>query len=436
VRRLRVRAGEALCGSVSVPGDKSISHRAVMLTSLAEGTSHIGGFLNAADCICTARAMMALGVAVRGLPGTELEIDGVGLRGLRVPAGPLDLGNSGTGMRLLLGVLAGQDLEAELVGDESLSGRPMDRIAVPLREMGASVIGRGERVLPPVTVRGGVLQGITYHTPMASAQVKSAVLLAGLNARGPTTVIEPARSRDHTERMVGAMGGVVETDGLAVTLTPGGHLSACDITVPGDFSSAAFILAAGRLVPGSRVVLEGVLLNETRTGLLEALELMGGAVSVSERREVAGEPVGNLTAEPAALAGAEVGGELIPLLIDEVPLLTVLATQAEGRTVIRDAAELRVKESDRLAVMAQVLSAMGAWVKERPDGLVIEGPTPLRGATVDSHGDHRVAMSACVAGLVAEGETVIEDTECIGTSFPGFVELMQELGAECVEEQV
>ena len=436
MRRLRVRGGGRLRGLALTPGDKSMSHRAVVLASLAEGTSSIWGFLNAADCVHTALAMVEMGVAVRGLPGKELEIDGVGLRGLRPPDGPLDMGNSGTGMRLLLGVLAGQGFEATLTGDESLSGRPMNRIATPLGMMGARVTGRGERLLPPVTVRGGDLRGIEYHTPMASAQVKSAVLLAGLNAEGPTTVVEPARSRDHTERMLKAMGADVETDDCAVTLRPGRSLVACEMTVPGDFSSAAFLVAAGLLVPDSEVAAQGVLLNPTRTGLVEALAAMGVWVAVGHKWEVAGEPVGNLAGETVALRGAEVGGELIPRMVDEVPLLAVLATQAEGTTVVRDAAELRVKECDRLAVMASVLNAMGARVEERPDGLVIAGPTPLRGASVDSHGDHRVAMSAFVAGLVAQGETVIENTDCIATSFPEFVELMQELGADCVEEQV
>lgn len=435
MQRLRVRPGGALRGTVRVPGDKSISHRAVMLASLAEGVSRISGFLNAADCLCTAHALAAMGVPISGLPTTDLQVAGVGLGGLQRPQGLLDLGNSGTGLRLLLGVLAGQEFPATLVGDESLSARPMDRIAIPLSQMGAVVTGRGVRMLPPVTVRGGRLRGITYTTPMPSAQVKSAVLLAALNAVGPTTVIEPARSRDHTERMLGAMGAQIAVDGLAVTLTPGPGLAAADITVPGDFSSAAFFLAAGLLVPDSEISVEGVLLNPTRTGLLSALSAMGAEMLVQAGEEVAGEPVGTVTARSTSLHATEVGGELIPLLIDEIPLLAVLATQSEGLTVIRDAAELRVKESDRLAVMAQVLAAMGAQVQEQPDGLAVQGPTLLRGATISSHGDHRVAMSAFVAGLVAEGETVIEHSECIATSFPGFVDLMQSLGVECVAEE-
>ena len=434
MRRLRVRSGGPLAGSISVPGDKSISHRVVILTALARGVSRIEGFLVADDCLCTARALQAMGVTIEGLPGESLTVTGVGLRGLRPPPGPLELGNSGTGMRLLLGVLAGQSFEATLKGDESLSRRPMDRIAEPLGLMGARLIGRGGRVLPPVTVTGAELRGITYRTPMASAQVKSAVLLAGLNARGPTSVVEPAASRDHTERMLRAMGADVVVKDLAVTLRPGRSLAARDFTVPGDLSSAAFILAAALLVQGSRVTVNRVLLNPTRAGLLDVIERMGAPAAFTGAREVAGEPVGNLTCVTSELRATEVGGDLIPRTIDEVPLLAVLATQARGETVIRDAAELRVKESDRLAAMAEVLGAMGAEITELADGLVISGPTRLKGATVNSHGDHRVAMSAAVAGLVAEGETVIEDTECIGTSFPGFVALMTSLGADCVEE--
>jgi 3-phosphoshikimate 1-carboxyvinyltransferase len=435
MRRLRVRPASRLAGRLRVPGDKSISHRAVILGGIAAGESSIRGFLTGDDCLRTARAMQALGVPIDGLPGASLRVHGVGLRGLRKPKHPLDMGNSGTGMRLLIGLMAGQGFEATVTGDESLSRRPMDRIAVPLEQMGARVIGRGDQVLPPVTVRGGPLRGVTYRSPMASAQVKSAILLAGLNAEGQTTVIEPARSRDHTERMLQAMGADLQVDDLAVTLTPGPPLAAQDVTVPADFSSAACFLVASLLVPAADVLLEDVLLNPTRAALLECLQAMGAEVNVLGRREVAGEPVGNLSARPDGLLCSEVGGEMIPRLIDEVPLLAVVATQAEGKTAIRDASELRVKESDRLAAIAHTLTAMGARVQELADGLDIVGPTTLHGAAVSSHGDHRIAMAAAVAGLVAEGETVIEDTECVDTSVPGFVESLRALGADCVEEE-
>jgi len=432
--RLRVRRASGLAGRLRVPGDKSISHRAVILGAIAQGETRVEGFLHGDDCLRTARAVQEMGVTVDGLPGECLRIEGVGLRGLKQPDGPLEMGNSGTGMRLLLGLIAGQGFEATLTGDESLSQRPMDRVAIPLGQMGAVVTGRGEKVLPPVSVRGGALRGITYRPPMASAQVKSAILLAGLNADGPTSVIEPARSRDHTERMLRAMGVALRVDDLTVTLTPGRPLAAQEVAVAADFSSAAYFIVASLLVPGAEVLLEGVLLNPTRTALLEALEAMGAAIEVTGRREVAREPVGNLCARADGLRSAEVAGEMIPRLIDEVPLLAVAGTQAEGTTAIRDAGELRVKECDRLRAIAATLTAMGAQIQELPDGLDITGPTALRGATVSSYGDHRIAMALAVAGLVAEGETIIEDTRCIDTSFPGFADALRELGADCVEE--
>ncbi len=417
------------------PADKSISHRAAMLSALARGTARIEGFLRCDDCLRTAEALRLMGVRIDPVGTNTLEVHGVGLEGLREPDGPLDMGNSGTGMRLLMGLVAGRPFPVTFAGDASLSRRPMDRIAIPLRRMGARVEGRGERLLPPVTVHGGELRGITYRPPMASAQVKSAVLLAGLSASGETVVVEPAASRDHTERMLAAMGAQIEVDGPTITLRPGATLQARSMRVPADFSSAAFPLVAALLVEGSEVLIEEALLNPTRTGLLDALQAMGGAVEPEERSAVAGEPVGSMVARPQPLSAAEIGGGLIPRMIDEVPLLAVAATQAQGTTVIRDARELRVKESDRLLAMAEVLTAMGGAVTEREDGLEITGPTPLRGATVDSRGDHRVAMSAAVAGLAAEGETVIEHAECIDTSFPGFARVMQGLGADCVEEE-
>jgi len=412
MRCLRVRPASRLAGHLRVPGDKSISHRAVILGGIAEGESRIEGFLRGDDCLRTARAMQEMGVDIKGFAAPSLRVRGVGLGGLVQPNDPLDMGNSGTGMRLLLGLIAGQGFEATLTGDESLRRRPMDRIALPLGQMGARVSGRGERVLPPVTVHGDALRGITYRLPMASAQVKSAILLAGLNAAGPTTVIEPARSRDHTERMLRATGADLEVDGLSITLTPGRPLAAQDVTVPADFSSAAFFLVAALLVPESKIALEELLLNPTRAALLEVLREMGAHVEVLGRGQVAGEPVGNIVARSGDLHATEVAGEMVPRLIDEVP-----------------------KESDRLAAMAEGLSAMNARIEELPDGLTITGPASLRGATVGSRGDHRVAMALAVAGLVADGETVIEDTDCIATSFPGFADRLRELGGDCVEEE-
>lgn len=433
--RLIVRPSGPLAGDVRVPGDKSISHRAAMLSAVAEGIARIEGFLACDDCLRTAEALRRLGARIEPVGTDTLEVHGGGLHSLRAPDGPLDLGNSGTGMRLLMGLVAGRPFATTFTGDESLSRRPMDRIAEPLRLMGARVEGQGERCLPPVTVHGGALRGIEYHPPMASAQVKSAVLLAALSAEGPTTVIEPAASRDHTERMLAAMGADLSVDGLRITLRPGRPLQATSMRVPGDLSSAAFPLMAALLVPESVVVTADVLLNPTRTGLLQALAAMGADLDIGNVRDEAGEPTGDVAARASGLRATEVGGELIPRMIDEVPLLALAATQATGTTVIRDAGELRVKESDRLAAMARMLSAMGATVRERPDGLEIDGPTPLHGATIESALDHRVAMCAAVAGLIAEGETVIEGAECIATSFPGFAETLRSLGAMEVEER-
>jgi len=419
-----------LRGEVSVPGDKSISHRSVILGALAKGKTHIIGFLNADDCLKTAAALQALGVKIDNLGQADMVVHGVGLRGLRDPGKPLDLGNSGTGMRLLMGVLAGQDFTTTLTGDESLHRRPMDRIAIPLGQMGIEVSGQGERCTSPVTIYGGQPRAITYHTPMASAQVKSAVLLAGLYADGTTTVIEPAPSRDHTERMLAAFGAEITVNGLQGSVVGSPKLRGQEIVVPGDFSSAAFLLAAGLVTPDSQVTVRNVLLNRTRTGLLDILQRMGADVEVADRRQVSGEERGSITARTSQLIATEVGGDEIPRMLDEVPILALLATQTEGQTVIRDAAELRVKESDRLATTAQVLRAFGADIEEQPDGLVIAGPTRLHGATVNSYGDHRIAMTAAIAGLIAAGETIVKDTACIDTSFPGFADSLGQIGGE------
>ena len=424
-----------LRGEVSVPGDKSISHRSVILGALAEGKTQISGFLNAGDCRKTAQALAALGVKIDNLGQDDMVVHGLGLRGLRDPGEPLDLGNSGTAMRLLMGVLAGQNFTTTLTGDESLRRRPMERIATPLGQMGIEVSGQGERCTPPVTIYGGQPEAITYHTPMASAQVKSAVLLAGLYAKGTTTVIEPGPSRDHTERMLAAFGAEVSVDGLQVSVVGSPKLRGQEIVVPGDFSSAAFLLAAGLLVPDSHVTVRNVLLNPTRTGLLDILQRMGAEVEVTDRRQVSGEERGEITARTSQLVATQVGGDEIPRMLDEVPILALLATQAEGQTVIRDAAELRVKESDRLATTAQVLQTFGGDVQERPAGLVITGPTRLHAATVNSHGDHRIAMAAAVAGLIAAGKSIVQDTACIDTSFPGFIDLVGRLGGEISRDE-
>jgi len=428
--RIRVTPVPRLAGRVLVPGDKSISHRAALFGALASGRTEITGFLEGEDCLATLRAVRALGVEVtRKGPGHYL-VDGGGPDGLTEPEDVIDCGNAGTGARLLVGVLAGQPFWSILTGDESLRSRPMDRVAAPLRRMGATVVGRGEGSRLPLAVRGArPLKAITYESPVASAQVKTALLLAGLWADGPVTVREPSQSRDHTERMLGGFGARLTATPEGVTLTPGGELRGLPVAVPGDISSAAFFLVAGALMADPELTVVHVGTNPTRTGVLEVLEAMGASI----RRQAppgpggAAEPAADLMVRRSRLRGAEIGGPVIPRLIDEVPILAVAATLAEGPTDVRDAAELRVKESDRIRAITTELGRMGARITERPDGLRIEGGTRLRGAAVSSGGDHRMAMSLVIAGLLADGETVVEDTDCIATSFPGFLTAVNDL---------
>ena len=429
--RLRVRPVRRLTGRTDVPGDKSISHRAALLGALAEGVTDIRGFLEAEDCRRTIAAIEALGADVTRKGPGEYRIAGAGRRGLQEPADVIDCGNSGTTARLLLGVLAGLPFWTCLTGDDSLRRRPMGRVAEPLRRMGATIVGRADGSKLPLAVRGAERVGaLTYALPVASAQVKSAILLAGLAADGPVAVTEPAQSRDHTERMLRQFGARLNTRGLTTTLEPG-PLAGASVTVPGDISSATFVLVAALVVPDSRVTVTGLGLNPTRTGVLEALAAMGARLEVAPATVPSGgEPYGDVTAVSSELGGASVGGALVPRLLDEVPALAVAAALARGRSEITDAAELRVKESDRLAALARELTAMGACITERPDGLVIEGGARLRGTRVTSGGDHRIAMALAVAGLVAQGETLIEDTDCIATSFPQFADVLNALAGE------
>lgn len=416
-----------LAGRPPLPADKSIAHRAALLAALAEGRSEIVGFSDAADPRSTLACLRALGVRTETTEGS-LFVEGRGPRGLRAPDRPLDCGNSGTTMRLLMGVLAGQAFASTLTGDASLSARPMERVAAPLRRMGAAIdLTDGHA---PVHVTGRPLRGITYRLPVASAQVKSAVLLAGLLAEGETTVVEPVPTRDHTERMLGL--DALELDGARhLTVSPDDAPRPGLWVVPKDFSAAAFFLVAGAIADHAAIELRGVGVNPTRTALLDVLTAMGARVAVRHEREHHGEPLADLWVEGGGpLHGVEVGGALVPNLIDEIPVLAVAAAVAEGRTVIRDAAELRVKETDRIAATAAFLRAMGARVEELPDGLVIEGGGPLRGAAVDSRGDHRIAMAAAVAGLVAEGETIVHGAEAVAVSFPGFWEALGGLTGE------
>jgi 3-phosphoshikimate 1-carboxyvinyltransferase len=430
--RLRVRPLRRLAGHVAVPGDKSVSHRAALLGALAEGVTEIHGYLEAEDCLCTLAAVAALGVEVSGKGPGEYRIAGAGRRGFSEPADIVNCGNSGTMARLLLGVLAGQPFWTLLTADASMRSRPMGRVTEPLTRMGASIVGRADGTRLPLAVRGArPLRAIDYALPVASAQVKSAVLLAGLAADGPVSVTEPAASRDHSERMLRQFGAHLERQGTTTTITPG-LLKGTNVLVPGDISSAAFLLVAGLVAGDGRVVVQGVGLNPTRTGILESLAEMGADLQIEPDPSATGEPCGRVTARTSVLRGTTIGGALIPRLVDEVPALAVAAALAHGRTEIRDAAELRVKESDRLAALAHELGALGAQIDERTDGLVIEGGAPLRGARVQSRGDHRIAMALAVAGLVAEGETIVDDSACIATSFPQFTDLVNTLAGEPV----
>ncbi|MCX7514212.1 3-phosphoshikimate 1-carboxyvinyltransferase [Frateuria sp. STR12] len=420
------RPAGPLRGTLAMPGDKSVSHRALMLAALAEGNSHISGFLEGEDTRATAAVLAQLGVSIETPAAGERIVHGVGLHGLRGADRALDCGNAGTGMRLLAGLLAGQAFDATLVGDASLSRRPMRRVTEPLVRMGARIDTRDG--LPPLQVHGGQrLRGIRYESPVASAQVKSALLLAGLYAEGETDILEPHPTRDYTERMLAAFGWPIRFEPGRVRLAGGHALRATDVHVPADFSSAAFFLVAGSLVPGSDLLLRAVGLNPRRTGLLLALRLMGADIEVIGERHSGGEPVADLRVRHAPLHGIELPTALVPDMIDELPALFIAAAGAKGTTVIRGAAELRVKESDRIATMAAGLRTLGVAVEEAPDGAAITGGT-LASGTVHGHGDHRVAMSFAVAGLVARDGVRIEDCHNVATSFPGFMELANGCG--------
>lgn len=408
-------------GLFRLPGDKSISHRLALFGALARGRTRVANFSSAGDCASTLRCLAALGVACRR-QGHEVEVEGRGFEGLQAPARPLDAGNSGTTLRLLAGVLAAAPFEAELTGDESLRRRPVERVAAPLRAMGAELQSSGGR--PPLRVRGGRLRGLHWRSPVASAQVKSAVLLAGLQAEGTTSVSEPALSRDHTERLLPAFGVPVRRDGLTVAVSGGARLSPVEMTVPGDVSSAAFLVVAALVCPGSEVRLEGVLLNPLRTAFLDVLRGMGADLEVEPTAREP-EPVGTIVARSSRLGGARVGAEQVPALVDEVPALAVAAAFAEGDFDLTGAEELRLKESDRLAALAEGLQAMGVDVLERPDGLLVRGGARPRGARVRSHGDHRVAMAFSVAALAARGDTELDGAEAAAVSFPEFYDCLR-----------
>jgi 3-phosphoshikimate 1-carboxyvinyltransferase len=427
----KVQPGNALTGGTTVPGDKSISHRAVMFGALGKGVTQVRGWLAAGDTEASLASVQQLGIQVDRHNKHELTIHG---GQLQPPRGPLNLVNAGTGIRLIAGIMCGQPFESVLDGSEQLRRRPMKRILTPLQMMGADIQAINDRA--PLTIKPASLRGIKYDMPMASAQVKSAVLLAGLFARGATAVVQPGPARDHTERMLGAMGVDISSDGTTIVLNPNGELRPMNLTVPGDISSAAFLIVAGLLVPDSDITLTGINLNPTRTGIIDVLKAMDADIVVTETGLEAGEPVGEIRVRHSELKGSQVGGKVVVEMIDEFPILMVAALRATGQTVVRDAQELRVKETDRITVMAGELAKMGARITETPDGFIIEGPQKLKGAVVDGHDDHRVSMSLSVAGLVAEGDTTVLDAKCAGDSFPGFAETLARLGANIRVEPV
>ncbi len=429
-----IMPGGIMRGEVRVPGDKSVSHRSIMLGSLAEGVTRVTGFLEGEDALATLAAFRAMGVVIDRPGSGEVLIEGVGLHGLRAPAQAIDLGNSGTSIRLMSGLLAGQDFSSELTGDASLCGRPMGRVIIPLRQMGAAIeANEGDK--PPLRISGGAgLRGIHYDLPMASAQVKSCVLLAGLYADGTTSVTEPAPTRDHTERMLRGFGCPVNRDaGGVISLHGLPYLKACSVEVPADISSAAFFLVAASIAPGSELVLEHVGINPTRTGIINLLKLMGADIEIMNPREIGGEPVAEIVVRTSQLRGIEIPKGEIPLAIDEFPALFVAAACAEGRTVLRDAEELRVKESDRIAAMAEGLQSLGVQTEVLADGIVIEGfgaAGHFSGGLINSYHDHRIAMAFAIAALRASEKIRILDADNVVTSFPGFDALARGLGLQ------
>lgn len=416
----------ALEGSLRIPGDKSISHRSIMFGSLAKGVTKVHDILRGEDVLSTIQVFRELGVNIED-KGDLVEIHGVGFDGLKAPRKALDMGNSGTSIRLISGLLAGQDFKVEMFGDDSLSKRPMDRVTIPLRQMGASISGQTDCDLPPLILKGSRhLKPIRYQLPVASAQVKSALIFAALQAEGESVIIEKEKTRNHTEDMIRQFGGEIQVDGKEIRISGGQEFIAQDILVPGDISSAAFWLVAGLVVPNAKLILKNVGINETRTGILEVIEAMGGRLSLSEVDELAKSAT--ITVETSELHGTEIGGDIIPRLIDELPVIALLATQAQGRTVIRDAEELKVKETDRIQVVADALNAMGAHITPTADGMIIEGKTPLHGAKVNTFGDHRIGMMTAIAALlVTEGEVDLERAEAINTSYPSFFADLEEI---------
>jgi 3-phosphoshikimate 1-carboxyvinyltransferase len=408
-----------LNGTVTIPGDKSISHRSVMFGSIAHGETQVTNFLPGEDCFSTISCFRKLGVTIEEADN-QLRIIGKGFEGLIEPSEVLDVGNSGTTIRLLMGILAGRPFFSSLVGDESIGKRPMTRVTNPLSEMGAKIDGRKDGSFTPIAIRGGGLKPINYHLPVASAQVKSALILAGLQAEGQSTIIEPEETRDHTERMIIKFGGEIHKDNQKIIVKGGQKLTATTIQVPGDISSAAFFLVAGAIIPNSEIVLKDVGLNPTRTGIIEVMKKMGADLEIVQNKETLFEPSGDLIIKTSELKGTVIEGNLIPKLIDEIPIIALLATQAEGTTIIKDAEELKVKETNRIDTVVQELKKLGARIEATEDGMIIHGKSKITGGTVSSHGDHRIGMMLAIAALLCENEAELENPEAISVSYPNF----------------
>ena len=421
-----IKPSGKLRGEITVPGDKSISHRSVMLGSIAKGDTRISGFLTGEDCLSTIDCFKKLGIDIE-VNGTDVTVHGKGLKGLSAPAETLDVGNSGTTLRLMSGILSAQPFTARLTGDSSIQKRPMGRVASPLGLMGAKITSENEKMTAPLTIEGQSLHGIDYTLPVASAQVKSALILAGLYADGETRITEPEATRDHTEIMLNYLGADIRKEGDTIVVRPAAELTGKDITVPGDISSAAYFIAAALISKDSEVLIKNVGVNPTRTGIITAFKAMGGNIELTNERTVCGEPVADILVRSSRLHGVVIKGAIIPKLIDEIPVIAAAACYASGETVIADAAELRVKESDRIKTMAAELGRMGATVIQTDDGMIILGGIPLHGAVCESYNDHRVAMSVAVAALGAKGETQIKDCGCVDISFPGYFDALMSL---------
>jgi 3-phosphoshikimate 1-carboxyvinyltransferase len=417
---------QRLEGQIDIPGDKSISHRSVMFGAIANGTTTVTNFLKGEDCLSTISCFQKLGVKIEET-GDSLVIEGKGWDHLTEPSSVLNVGNSGTTIRLMLGLLSGRPMHTTFIGDDSIGKRPMKRVITPLREMGAILDGRNNGDYTPLSLRGGGLRPISYQLPIASAQVKSSIILAALQAKGTTTIVEPVQTRDHTERMIRQFGGHIETDNLTITVSGPQTLKGTQVNVPGDISSAAFFLVAGAIVEEGKILLRNVGLNPTRTGIIDVLNKMGAKMTIHPNNEEEFEPVGDITIEPSHLIGTVIEGDLIPRLIDEVPIIALLATQANGKTIIKDAEELKVKETNRIDTVVNELLKLGADITATDDGMIINGPTKLHGSVVSSHGDHRIGMMLAVASLICTGELTLEEADAIAVSYPNFFSDLSQL---------